>query len=206
MNESIYVTEVYNKIAEHFDRTRGYTWKWVDNFIKNLPDKTNVLDIGCGTGRNMSYQHVNCTGIDTCDEFIKICLAKNLNVIKADMCDMPFNNNYYDYIMSIASFHHLSTIIRREECLKEMYRVLKPNGIILFSVWSIKQPKKTRRQFDKYGDTIVNWVKYNETYERYYYIFQIDELIKLFNNNKLTVIKHFWDCGNEVFVLQKKQF
>ena len=38
---------------------------------------------------------------------------------------------------------------------------------------------------------------------RFYYIFKIKELMDLFNKAGLTILEHKWDCGNEVFILQK---
>ena len=86
-----------------------------------------------------------------------------------------------------------------------MFRILKPNGMALISVWSKNQPEKTKRRFDSYGDQMVSWksVKGDE-YFRYYYIFKIDELIELFNLTGFKVVKHCWDCGNEIFIVKKK--
>ena len=57
-----------------------------------------------------------------------------------------------------------------------MKRLIKPECKILLSVWSINQPAKTKKSFDKYGDNIVLWNNYGTIYERYYYIFKIDEI------------------------------
>lgn len=59
--------------------------------------------------------------------------------------------------MLIASYHHLSTVDRRIKCLEEIHRILKNNGKCLLSVWSKNQPKKTKRVFNNYGDTLVKW-------------------------------------------------
>ena len=72
--------------------------------------------------------------------------------------------------MAVASFHHLSTVERRITALREFYRVLKPGGKVVISVWSIQQPKKTRRTFHKYGDTMVKWDQHGEIFERYYHL------------------------------------
>ena len=163
-----------------------------------------VLDLGCGTGRNMLYPNINFIGIDNCENFIKICKLKNLSVIEGDMCNIPLKNDSIDNIISIASFHHLISNLRRNQCLQEIYRVLKKNGTVLLSVWSFYQPPKTRRQFPKYGDTIVNWNKFGKVFERYYYIFRINEIKNLFILNNFEIINHKWDCGNEIFILKKK--
>ena len=50
---------------------------------------------------------------------------------------------------------------------------------------------------------MVTFVKWNNKYDRYYYIFKVEELIKLFEMTNWNVEKHFWDHGNEIFILNK---
>ena len=198
------VCHVYNRIAERFNKTRGYTWSWIKEFIETLSKGSTVYDIGCGSGRNMQYADINFIGVDNCNNLLNICVNKGLNVLNSDMCVLPFQNESSDAIISIASFHHLSTTERRVTALKEIYRVLKPNGKLLLSVWSKQQPKKTRRTFEKYGDTMVKWDQYGDIFERYYYIFKVSELQSLFSLTNFVISKHNWQCGNEVFILKKK--
>jgi len=198
------VCNVYNQIAHRFNQTRGYGWSWIKEFIETVPKGSIVYDIGCGSGRNMGYPDINFIGIDNCENLLTICVHKGLNVVNSDMCALPFENETADVIMSVASFHHLSTNERRISALTEFYRVLKPDGKILLSVWSKDQPKKTRRTFEKYGDTIVKWDQHGDIFERYYYIFELLELETLFSLTKFIIKKYKWDCGNEVFILAKK--
>ena len=129
----------------------------------------------------------------------------------SEMTDICFPDSSSNYVLNIACFHHLSTIERRIKCLKEMHRILKPNGKLLISVWSKTQPEKTKRNFASYGDNYVPWKPpgFNnenkiKTQIRYYYIFKLDEIKELFENNGFNIIKHSWDCGNEIFILQKE--
>jgi len=195
MDEDRFVKGAYDKISNEFKKTRVFTWKWCDNFINQLDKHTTLLDIGCGTGRNMNYKDIYTIGIDISIEQLKEC---DDNTIQGDMTKMPFKNNSIDNIISIAAFHHLATIERRNQCLSEMHRILKPGGKILLSVWSFDQPKKTRRIFNSYGDTIVYW----REIPRYYYIFRKNEIIDLLETY-FKIVNRFWDCGNEIFILEK---
>ena len=197
------VNKIYEIISEHFSNTRVYTWKWVDKFIYSLSFGSSILDLGCGNGRNMNYKKYNFVGIDNCNGFLKICREKNLNVINANMTNIPIKSELFDAVICIASFHHLSTICSRIKCLNEMKRLIKYNGIIMISVWSIEQPLKTKKNFIKYGDTFVTYNKFGKIYNRYYYIFELDEIKLLFKNVGLKIIKYFYDCGNEIFILKK---
>ena len=207
-NES--VKKIYNQIATHFDSTRHYKWQWITDFINAQPKMSKIYDIGCGNGRNMLYPNYNFIGVDNSESFVNICLNKGLNVSYAEMDNLPYLSNSADAIINIAAFHHLASIDRRLKALNEMNRVLKPGGKILISVWSKNQPKKTRRVFEKYGVNLVPWKKPNnygkgehDVKMRFYYIFKIEELLELFNKVGLSVSEHKWDCGNEIFILQK---
>lgn len=204
-NEQKNVVDVYNKIAREFSNTRASVkWQWITDFIESLPKKTSILDVGCGNGRNMKYDDYHFYGVDNSKTFIEICRKQGLNVVEGSMMMLPFSNESFDHIINIAAFHHLSTETRRLRAVEEMYRVLKPGGKILISVWSIRQPKRTNRHFTLYGDTMVPWKSTEETYERYYYIFKIDELKQLFERYGFITLSHKWDYGNEIFVFQKK--
>ena len=204
-------SSVYNNIAKEFKRTRHYKWSWITEFFNNISCNSNlkqkVLDIGCGSGRNISaYQsnNIEIKGIDNSNEFIKLCKSDGLDAVLSDMTNLPFSDSEFDHIISIASFHHLTNISDRIKCLKEMRRVLKPNGLILLSVWSKNQPAKTKRVFNHWGDTNVPWKSISgEIYQRYYYIFKIPELETLFNQF-FDIVDYKWDCGNEIFILKGK--
>lgn len=201
------VQESYDIIAKYFSVTRVFTWKWTDNFINTLTDNCTILDIGSGNGRNSNYKNHIVSCLDISKEQLKMNYSKTNLSIHGNMTNIPFQSNSFDCILSIASFHHLKTIEERHNCLQEMKRVLDKNGKILLSVWSINQPKKTKRIFSNYGDNIVNWNtnRKDENYNfiivpRYYYIFQLDEIKELLQNY-FTIIKYYWDSGNEIFEL-----
>ena len=198
------VCDVYNQIADRFNKTRGYGWSWIKEFMETVPKGSTVYDIGCGSGRNMTYSDISFIGVDNCENLLKICREKGLNVVYGDMCCLPLKDNSADFIISVAAFHHLSTVERRIHALKEFYRVLKPRGKLLISVWSKNQPKKTRRVFENFGDIMVKWDQHGEIYHRYYYIFKINEIKKLFDSSQFELENHKWDCGNEIFILVKK--
>lgn len=201
--EKTQVTDVYNEIASNFSKTRANKWSWVSEFVESNPKGSYMLDLGCGNGRNMNYEGYKFIGLDSSREFVKICKSAGYDAEVCDMCYIPFDNETFDNILSIASFHHLSNEQRRIECLDEMYRVLKPGGSVLISVWSKEQPKQTKRVFDNYGDVIVEWNNLDKIYNRYYYIFQLNELKTLFEETKFKIVSHEWIYGNEVFILQK---
>ena len=47
--------DTYEEIAEQFSETRAYVWQCVKDFTNLITDKSNILEIGCGNGKNMEY-------------------------------------------------------------------------------------------------------------------------------------------------------
>ena len=202
--EKTYVKDVYEKIAKHFDVTRSYRWTWIDTFLDNTPKNSLVLDLGCGSGRNMIHKDLNFIGVDYAKNFIDICKDKGLNVINSNILNVPLSNNSADAIICIAVLHHIALYENQLRALLEIKRLIKPGGKILLSVWSLIQPEKTKKKFNDYGNNIVIWNSYGKIYERFYYIFKFQELQKLFKDAGLIVLNHEYNCGNEIFVLTSK--
>ena len=175
--EQEYVLNVYNDIAEHFSDTRYCKWNFVTNFLDAQKPTDKGIEIGCGNGKNLCIRNdLNIIGIDTCQSFINICMGKKLRVFQQNACNLTFTDNSFDYAMSVAVFHHLSTDIRRYKALKEMIRILKPGGKGMISVWSLEQTNRNNNMKKRLfvpGDNYVPWMrkKDKKIFKRYYYIF-----------------------------------
>jgi len=196
--EKVHVQDVYSEIARDFSRTRHTVWPRVQSFSDTIPMSKSCLEIGCGNGKNMipiDARDITCIGVDTCHEFIDICKNQRLDVLYADCCKLPFTNGVFDYAMSIAVFHHLSTQYRRESALKEMVRILSPNGKGLISLWSVEN--QTDKTFTA-GDNLVSWNYKGEEFHRYYHIYTRDMvqrfLLCVMDNLKYYEINNH--CGN----------
>ena len=91
-----------------------------------------VLDLGCGTGEfSVYFKDYSYTGIDIESGYIDF--AKNNYIGKFELMDaskMSFPDDFFELIIVLGVFHHISD----EICLKifkEMNRVVKKNGRIL---------------------------------------------------------------------------
>lgn len=111
------------------------------NFIKekltSLKD-INVLDIGCGNGRNSFYlaaQNFSVIGLDFSAKAINKAKGKtkeNTDFFVADLGNKwNFADNYFDAIIDCNATICIPNP-GREKSISESYRVLKPGGYYLF--------------------------------------------------------------------------
>jgi len=64
-------------------------------------------------------------------EYTTTDLHSPLADIKADICNLPFKNNYYDLILCNHVLEHISDDLK---AMKELYRVLKKGGTLIAQV------------------------------------------------------------------------
>ncbi|MES1918386.1 Alkylated DNA repair protein alkB 8 [Bonamia ostreae] len=158
------VHNVYSMIARHFSHTRGIKWPKVLKFLSRVRKGSLVVDIACGNGKYFEAIEDDSVliGFDICSELIQIAKnknftnKKNFDVLVADALKTPLKSQTADFVISVALLHHLSTLKRRKECIKEMLRILKPNGLLFICAWAFEQEKDSRFKFSE-QDCLVDW-------------------------------------------------
>ncbi|PIP24953.1 MAG: hypothetical protein COX34_01400 [Candidatus Nealsonbacteria bacterium CG23_combo_of_CG06-09_8_20_14_all_36_12] len=133
----------YNLIAREFSNKREEIWGETRFLFDDyLIFGEKVLDLGCGNGRYFPLfeeKEVDYFGIDNSAELIKIAKEKypQAKFHIANALNLPFPNNYFDKVYSIAVFHHMPSEEFRIRFLKEVKRVLKPGGLLIILVWNL---------------------------------------------------------------------
>tara|TARA_B100000965_G_scaffold403034_1_gene430290 strand:- start:1546 stop:2154 length:609 start_codon:yes stop_codon:yes gene_type:complete len=122
--------ELQQKIFNDYDKVE-------DEFSDYLSkDNIKILDVGCSTGTAAAnifdLSKTDYIGIDISDEYIS--LARNKygydKFINMDATQMKFDSETFDIVLFNGVMHHMSDKLICD-CLKEVRRVLKPNGYIL---------------------------------------------------------------------------
>lgn len=119
------------------------------------------MDIGCGNGKYLLVNpDVFIVGSDRSPSLIKFASAHQPHAaVVADILDLPHQTGAFDFAISIAVVHHLSTPERRIEAVQAILETLKPGGRALIYVWALEQ-KDSRRGWDEghEQDVMVPWV------------------------------------------------
>lgn len=114
---------------DHFER-----YKFASQFV----EKMNVLDISCGTGygskllRDAGAEKV--IGVDISTEAIQFARSyyqnDGIHFEVGDILGIKFPENYFDIVTCFETIEHVQA---QEIAIKELNRVLKPDGVLIIS-------------------------------------------------------------------------
>ena len=116
----------------------------------NIYNDMKLLDIGFGNGYldKLIYKKGKCfiQGIDISEDMVKLATANNRTVVDngdmkcdiGDCCDLSYADSSFDVVVTMNTIYFWKDTL---EGLREIYRVLKENGIfyrgepVLYPVW-----------------------------------------------------------------------
>lgn len=133
-----------NPVVGSYDLHNNY--KGYDDYLFPEGDFSNklALEYGCGPARNLVRFNSKFSRIDGVDiEAVNIEKAKiNLQANKITgnklfVCDgesIPCESDCYDVIFSVICLQHICVFEIRDLIIKDIYRVLKPEGVFCFQM------------------------------------------------------------------------
>ena len=92
-------------------------------------------------------------GADRCRNLTEIAKEKDNEDLICDNMALPYKDDSFDAVLSIAVIHHIATTERRVRALRELARILRVGGRIIISVWSMEQ---RHRKFES-QDVLIPW-------------------------------------------------
>ncbi|KAF7885028.1 hypothetical protein EAF00_010846 [Botryotinia globosa] len=213
--EETNVHEVYEQIASHFSSTRYKAWPIVKSFLQGLAPGSVGLDVGCGNGKYLLVNpDVFIVGSDRSTNLAKIASSHQPHsAIVADTLALPHPEGTFDFAISIAVIHHLSTPDRRREAVQSILATLSPSGKALIYVWALEQ-SSSRRGWDETNpqDVMVPWVMRTgkkvapdgsitqpaseKTFQRYYHLYRAGELEEDIKSVGGTVLESGYEKDN----------
>ena len=213
----------YNLIADEFSRSRDKLWEELKFLQGYVGDSERVLDLGCGNGRLYELfrkKNIDYYGIDISERLIEIAKKRypQAKFWAADALNLPFFDNFFDKVVSIAVFHHIPSKESRLKFLGQIKRVLKPGGTLVLIVWNLNGFNKSsiflkyglkkilRKSNLDFGDAFLPW---GEEVLRYVHRFSKGELIRLLEEaglkaEKLSILDRENGKESNILTIAKK--
>lgn len=196
------ISAMFNSIAGEYDflnhllsfgtdrkwrtRTAGYLRKRLIETRKNAED-ISILDIACGTGESciaLWKRGFKVTGADISEGMLAVARKKNnkLNPKRSDDPTVPlptylmgnaekleFDKNSFD---AVTIFFGIRNFDKRDECLKEIYRVTKKGGIIAIVEFAKPRNYLFRLLYNTYFNFIMPAIGglFSKNRKAYYYL------------------------------------
>ena len=173
--KSPYDQKVARKFGKEFfdgERKYGYGgyrynpkfWKPVIPTFKNfwnIKGNNSILDVGCGKGfmlydfRNI-IPEINVRGIDISEYAIENSLPEIKDCLSvANAKNLPFENNSFDYVISINTIHNLE-IDDCAKALKEISRVSRIGSFITVDAYRNEEEKELMYAWNLTAKTIMS--------------------------------------------------
>lgn len=224
---------LYDDFAESFSNRRKNPWNAFVNFLGSLETEEQFQnsafkgiwgDIGAGNGRHLPIiSNYTSKYIGTDISFQLLIIAREINDphklhnwVACDVNALPFRENTFQSIVSVAVFHHILTKHQLQNVLKNITEILRKKGILILTLWgafrgknenTLKRKNFHRRmsnmiivdscsESDRYSlgvnDVLVPWTdtqKSNtpKTNPRIYHLYTFNELS--FYSNYYNTIK-----------------
>lgn len=152
-NETVANQQEYEKHYEKEEVFLRYPADWVVRFhnmyMKAQIPGGRVLDYGCGGGNNSVFfidKGYETYGVDTApsalslikknlqSKHLDVQLARRFSTISPTNPELPFENNFFDFILSNQVLYYLPTKEYIQKVCQECARVLRPGGVVFFTM------------------------------------------------------------------------
>lgn len=181
--------DYWNETHKKFSSGKIVYDKWLDDYQGVLDKcKTKVLDLGCGAGNDTLYLTEKGFRVVACDysdvviektnkEFVNV-ETKIVDISKP----LPFENNSFDLIIADLSLHYFDQITTKD-IMREIKRILTPNGYLIARVNSVDDINHSAGQGEKLEENFFFVEGYNKRF------FTTQDAIKFFSIIGETKVK-----------------
>ncbi len=182
--------KVWDKIAGEWNEFKKIPSENSRKFLENC--RGNVLDLGGGSGRHLiKIKSGKYYLQDISSEMISLAekKAKDLKIdfegIHSSMDKIPFSDGFFDYAICVSALHCVKGEEVRKKAIEELFRVLKKGARAYIGVWNAKSKRFIRKTRKGEKELMIGWT---DKGERYYYLFDEEEVHSLFESVGFKVI------------------
>lgn len=225
--------EFYQSFSHSFSLTRQRVQPGVKKIIDRFQNGEKWLDIGCGNGNLLvellnSGWRGNYLGIDFSEELVQIAREKASLIDSHDQMELDFQtrdifhtdwignlpDETWNGIVMFAVLHHIPGILKRNEILQSIRRILPAGSKLFLSVWQIQNSPRLLQRIQPWaaigledsqvetGDVLMDWRAQNPNRDgkpgyRYVHLFTENELEQLAKETGFRVMDRYYSDGKE---------
>ena len=193
------IIEIYKKHARAWTELRGnflYEKAWLDHFLSLIPQHSEILDLGCGSGKPIAdylIQHDHkITGVDSSDVMIEMARQNfpEQHWLQADMRTVELEQKF-NAILAWDSFFHLTPNDQRQ-MFRQFAQFAQQGTVLMFS----SGPSHGEAIGDLFGDALYHASLAPEEYQA---------LLKQSGFKVIKMVAEDVECtGHTVWLTQKK--
>lgn len=152
----------------------------IEKFVKLLPTKAKIIDIGCGSGRDAKIftdMDIEVLGIDFCTNLIEIAKT-NAPLAKFQLMDienMSLPTTSFDGAWAACSLGHISKK-NFPDVLIKTHSLLKDNGYFYLTL------KKGK------GEILEKDLRYEGDFKKFWSFFELEELRKFLESSHFKIL------------------
>ncbi len=144
---------IYDKFAKDYDRAfapfeKRFLAKWRQETLSFLPENSNILEIGAGTGANFKFYPIcgHAVASEISLKMLEFARRKtdSIKLVQADAETLPFAESSFDAAFATLVF---CSIPKPENAFAELRRIVKPGGRIVL-LEHVRPPGLLGRAFD----------------------------------------------------------
>ena len=131
----------FDRVGRHWDSIREASfgpWFHLEAFLSLLPRDWSVLDVGTGTGyllAALSRQFASVIGVEPAETMLGVARRRvdslrldNVELRPGEVAALPIEHGSIDLVLAVLVLHHVPA---PAEALRELHRVLRPEGRLL---------------------------------------------------------------------------
>lgn len=159
-----------------------------------VKDCDYILEAGCGTGRFSIYlakKGKKIVAMDASEEMLEIAREKavkenvenQIEFVKGDIENIPFNDKNFDGIFSFAVLRHFNS---PEKGISELCRVMQNDGVLVIDILN----KKIFQYYDSYRKLVGKKVNVPNDYFFTNYYLTLNEIEELVSKKHMQLFNH----------------
>ncbi len=200
INQAENLKDVFNELAPRW--YNRFHWTRFTPELSELAikwQKGRLINLGCGHGAEFLpfKDNFELFGVDFSAGMLTQAQRYadkfhfSATFTEADIRSLPFPDSYFDWAVSVATYHHLEGPQEITRGLTELYRILKPGGEAFLTFWNRHQP----RFWFKKRELMVPWRKGDKVLYRYYYLLSYKQAERLAENSGFYLLSSKAETG-----------